>query len=128
LIWLASTAGRTWWRRLFTSPNDLLVGGDARRRRFDGLLGTLIRARDGDRCRDPFCDAPGRHLDHVERWHDDGATTYPNGRSTCARGNYVREMPGWRVDLVEDGLGDRPHTVRITNPTGHSYTDEAPAP
>ena len=125
---LASTAGRTWWRRLFTSPSDLLVGGDARRRRFDGLIATLIRTRDGDRCRDPFCDAPSRHLDHIERWRDDGATTYPNGRCTCARGNYVREMPGRRVDLVEDGLGDRPHTVRITTPTGHSYTDEAPAP
>ncbi len=42
---------------------------------------------------------------------------------------YVREMPGWRVELVHDGLGRQPHTVRTTTPTGHTYTGRAgPAP
>ena len=62
---LAGTEGRRWWRRLFTSPTGDLVGADPRRRCFDGMLGHLIRVRDGGRCRDPFCDAPIRHLDHT---------------------------------------------------------------
>ena len=54
-----------------------------------------------------------------------GPTSLANGRGVCARGNYVREMPGWRVDLVDDGLGRHPHTVRTTTPTGHTYTSTA---
>jgi hypothetical protein len=47
----------------------------------------------------------------------------------CARGNYVREMPGWHIDLIHDGLGHTPHTVRTTTPTGHTYiSDAGPAP
>jgi hypothetical protein len=58
-----------------------------------------------------------------------GPTDYPNGRGVCARGNFVREMPGWQTDLIHDGLSDQPHTVRTTTPTGHSYTSTAgPAP
>lgn len=126
---LAGTRGKRWWRRLFTNPGDLLVGGDPRRRRFDGFLAHLIGLRDGGRCRDPFCDAPIRHLDHIRPHRAGGPTSYTNGRGVCARGNYVREMPGWQVDLIHDGLGDRPHTVRITTPTGHAYTSTAgPAP
>ena len=37
---LADTAGRRWWRRLFTTPTGGLVGADPRRRCFDGMLGT----------------------------------------------------------------------------------------
>jgi hypothetical protein len=127
---LASTTGQRWWRRLFTRPETgLLVGGDPRRRRFDGFLAHLIGIRDGGRCRDPYCDAPIRHVDHIQPHRTGGPTTYPNGRGVCARGNYVREMPGWHVDLIDDGLSDRPHTVRTTTPTGHTYTSTAgPAP
>ena len=39
--------------------------------------------------------------------------------------SYVREMPGWRVELVHDGLGRHPHTVRTTTPTGHTYVSRA---
>lgn len=126
---LAATGGRRWWRRLFTaSDTGLLIGGDSRRRLFDGFLARLINLRDGGRCRDPFCDAPIRHTDHVEPFRHGGPTSYTNGRGVCARGNYVREMPGWHVELIADGLGDEPHTVRVTTPTGHSYTDSAPGP
>ena len=37
------------------------------------------------------------------------------------RGNYVREMPGWRVEL----LHRHPHTLRTTTPTGHTYVSRA---
>jgi len=127
---LTSTAGRRWWRRLFTAPEGgPLIGADPRRRRFDGVLAHLITIRDGGRCRDPFCDAPIRHLDHIRPYRSGGPTSYTNGRGVCARGNHVREMPGWHVEVVADGLGRQPHTVRTTTPTGHTYLSTAgPAP
>jgi hypothetical protein len=127
---LQSTEGNRWWRRLFTMPDGgPLVGADSRRRAFDGVLAALIGIRDGGRCRDPFCDAPIRHLDHIRPYRAGGPTSLANGRGVCARGNYVREMPGWHVELVDDGHTRHPHTVRTTTPTGHTYTSRAgPAP
>ena len=125
---MATTGGRRWWRRLFTRPdNGPLIGCDPKRRFFDGVLEKLIRIRDGDRCRDAFCDAHGRHVDHIGRARAGGPTSYVNGRCVCVRGNQVREMPGWTVETVHDGVGDEPHTVRTTTPTGHSYLSR-PAP
>jgi hypothetical protein len=125
---LRSSRGRRWWRRLFTSPaGGPIVGGDRFRRRFDGSLGTLIRLRDRT-CRDPYCDAPIRHLDHIHRRVDGGPSTLANGRGLCARGNYVREMPGWTATVTNDGRHSHPHTVTITTPTGHTYTSSAPQP
>ena len=106
---------------MFTTPTGGLVGADPRRRCFDGVLAHLIRVRDGGRCRDPFCDAPIRHLDHIHPYRAGGPTSLANGRGVCARGNYVREMPGWRVELVRR----HPHTVRTTTPTGHTYISRA---
>ncbi len=126
---LATSRGRKWWRRLFTRPaGGPLVGGDPRRRCFDGFLAHLIRVRDGDRCRDPYCGAPARHLDHVVPYRAGGPTTLGNGRGACARGNYVRELPGWHVHLDHDGLADTPHTITVTTPTGHSYPSRAGPP
>ena len=123
---LRDTAGKRWWRRLFAHPDTgALVGGDPQKRLFDGFLAKLIDLRDGGRCRDPFCDAPIRHHDHIRAFRAGGPTSFTNGRGVCARGNYVREMPGWHVHTVHDGLGDQPHTVRTTTPTGHTYTSRA---
>jgi hypothetical protein len=133
---ITSSQGRRWWRRLFTAPTrgsddgagaDLVVGGDPTRRRFDGWLSKLITVRD-QKCRDPYCDAPIRHIDHITRHTDGGPTSYPNGRGVCARGNYTREMPGWRVDLIHTGQTGKPHTITIRTPTGHTYTSRAPDP
>ncbi|MEV1291340.1 DUF222 domain-containing protein [Pseudonocardia sp. NPDC049635] len=123
---LAGSEGRHWWRRLFARPCDgPLVGADPRRRFFDGVLAGLIRIRDGDRCRDPFCDAPARHIDHVVPARRGGPTSLANGRAVCVRGNLVRELPGWSVEVLADGLGNLPHTVRTTTPTGHTYLSRA---
>ena len=122
---LDNTQGRRWWRRLFTTPTGGLVGADPRRRCFDGVLAHLVRVRDGGRCRDPFCDAPIRHLDHIRPYRAGGPTSLGNGRGVCVRGNHVRELPGWRVELVHDGRGRHPHTVRTTTPTGHFYVSRA---
>jgi hypothetical protein len=95
--------------------------------RFESWLAKLITLRD-QHCRDPFCDAAIRHLDHILRHRNHGPTTLANGRGTCARGNYIREMPGWRVDLIHSGLEGRPHTISVTTPTGHTYHSRAPDP
>ncbi|GAB2595193.1 HNH endonuclease signature motif containing protein [Microlunatus antarcticus] len=113
-------------RRLHATPNGRLSGIDPRRR-FTGALADLVRARD-QTCRVPFCGAPVRHLDHVRRHTDGGPTTLVNGRGLCARHNLVHEQPGWTATVVHDGLGDQPHTVRTTTPTGHDYTARAPDP
>ncbi|BBG04445.1 MULTISPECIES: HNH endonuclease [Pseudonocardia] len=126
---LAGTQGRRWWRRLFTRPaGGPLVGADPRRRFFGGVLAELVRIRDGDRCRDPYCDAPARHVDHIVPARRGGPTSLVNGRAVCVRGNLVRELPGWSVELVRDGLGGTPHTVRTTTPTGHTYLSRAGSP
>ena len=126
-----NSKGRRWWRRLFTHPaggsGTAIIGGDPQRRRFDGWLAQLIRLRD-QTCRDPYCEAPIRHTDHVVPFRAGGPTTLANGRGVCARGNYVREMPGWMVDLMRNGVFGGPHTIQITTPTGHRYTSEAPQP
>ena len=123
---LAATSGKRWWRRLFTHPgHGTLVGGESKHRRFDGFLAQLIDLRDHGRCRDPWCDAAIRHHDHITQSRAGGPTSFTNGRGVCARGNYTREMPGWTVETVHDGLGEQPHTVRTTTPTGHSYTSRA---
>jgi hypothetical protein len=123
---LATSKGRAWWRRLYAAPvGGPLAGGDPCRRRFDGFLRKLIMLRDG-RCRDPFCDAPIRHIDHIDRYTDGGLTIYPNGRGECERGNYAREMPGWKVEAISSGLDGKQHTIAITTPTGHTYLSRAP--
>lgn len=117
-----------WLRRLFTSPDGRdLVAMDSRRRRFTGQLGHLIRLRD-QTCRIPFCDAPIRHIDHVERHADGGATSAINGDGLCERHNHVKDLPGWRVGVVATGLdpGGGAHTIEITTPTGQRHRGSAP--
>jgi hypothetical protein len=123
---LVTSKGRLWWRRLYAAPvGGPLVGGDPHRRHFEGHLRKLILWRDRQ-CRDPYCDAPIRHIDHIQRYADNGRTIYPNGRGECERGNYAREMPGWKVEQLSSGLDGQPHTIKITTPTGHSYRSRAP--
>jgi hypothetical protein len=160
---IGHSAGRRWWRRLFTAPAGMhpagaeseqtegaqpspddaagrppadgvdpssasgpMVAGDPARRQFDGWLAELIKLRDQGVCRDPCCDAPIRHLDHIRRHTDGGPTTLVNGRGVCERGNYVREMPGWKITMLDDGLHGSPHSIMITTPTGHSYQHRTP--
>jgi Domain of unknown function (DUF222) len=135
LAWeiLTTSRGRKWWRRLFTAPTresnrrGPLVGGDPTRRYFDGWLTKLVRLRD-QTCRDPFCDAPIRHIDHITRHSDGGPTTFTNGRGVCARGNLTREMPGWHITLTGCSYQPELHKIIITTPTGHHYLSRAPDP
>jgi hypothetical protein len=101
----------------------VVVGIDRRRRRFSGSIKEAINARDRH-CRDPYCSAPIRHHDHIVRYTDGGPTTVGNGRGVCERGNYVREMPGWTVKLIDPDS----HTIRTTTPTGHHYLSRPDEP
>jgi hypothetical protein len=105
---LTATAGKKSLRRLLTR-DGIMIGGDSRRRAFDGALETFIRARDGNRCTAPYCDAPIRHIDHVERWADGGRTTFANGRGYCAFHNHAREP------LRTARAGTRPRPPRHTS-------------
>jgi hypothetical protein len=113
-----------WVRRIFTDPvDDTVVNIDTGRRRFDGHLARLIRHRDRV-CRDMYCTAPIRHLDHVKPYRDGGPTSATNGAGLCERGNYVKDMPGWTRRVVSEP--GTPHSIEIETPTGHRYTSTPP--
>jgi hypothetical protein len=136
IVWdiLITSQGRKWWRRLFTASSGgngksgPIVGGDPVRRRFTGWLAELIKLRDQQSCRNPYCGAPIRHIDHITRHSDGGATSYSNGRGVCERCNYAREMPGWHISVIDAERPRKAHTIMITTPTGHHYFSRAPDP
>ena len=51
-----------------------------------------------------------------------------NGRGTCERCNYAREMPGWQITVIDAEHLDKAHTMIITTPTGHHYLSQTPDP
>lgn len=111
-------------RRLFATPAEPdLVRMESTSRRFDGLLRELITVRD-QTCRTPYCDAPIRHIDHIEAHAAGGPTSYDNGQGLCENCNYRKEHPGWRSTRAR-GDGYR-HTVHTITPTGHVYRSEPP--
>lgn len=118
-------ADRVWLRRLYTRPDSgELVAIDSRRRSFPPGLQRLIRFRD-QHCRTPWCHAPIRHTDHATPAAEDGLTTRDNGQGKCEACNYAKQAPGW-LERPEDDDGS--HRVRVTTPTGHTYTSSSPAP
>jgi Domain of unknown function (DUF222) len=129
---LRHAGDQVWWRRLFTAPagdgRQVLIGGDPTARRFTGFLAKLLRLRDGDTCREPYCDAPIRHLDHIQPRRHGGPTTYANGRGLCERHNYTRELPGWTVKIHRLDRHGQPFLIATTTPTGHTYLSRAPNP
>lgn len=121
---LTRDADRAWLRRLFTSPTDgSLVAMDSRARLFDGQLRRFVILRD-QTCRTPWCDAPIRHVDHVDRADDGGETSADNGQGLCEACNYAKELRGWQARRVPGGR----HPVEIGTPTGHTHRSRAPSP
>jgi len=111
-------------RRLYLEPTTgELVAMDSKARHFPPGLARLIRARD-QTCRTPWCDAPIRHIDHIQPHAAGGPTSYTNGQGLCEACNHAKEAPGWRAD-ASPALGKR-HTVRTVTPTGHTYNSTAP--
>lgn len=101
-------AARVWLRRLLTDPvTGTLTGRDPRRRLFTGGLRAFLISRDRT-CRNSWCGAPIRHLDHVTRHRDDGRTEADNGRGLCARCNLARERTRQRSPASSDYRGPPP--------------------
>ncbi len=97
---------------------------DSRRRGFAGELRRFLVIRD-ELCRTPWCEAPVRHLDHLEHVtavSADGTTSAENGQGLCEACNYAKETRGW----TSRGLDRGRHTVEIHTPTGHRYTSTHP--
>lgn len=123
--WIAAnleTGVDTWLRRIYDQPKTgELVAMDSRSRRFTGGLAAFLRLRDR-RCREKYCDAPVRHLDHARDHADGGRTSAENGQGICEGHNYAKEALGWSA---RPRPGPR-HTIETTTPTGHTYTTTAP--
>ncbi len=123
LVAAVDGAAGVWIRRLFGSPRSgELVAMDSRSRLFPTGLRRFLRARDGDTCRTPWCDAPIRHSDHVVPHDAAGPTSAGNGQGLCEQCNHTKQAPGWRA---RPRPGPR-HPVEVTTPTGHTYDSTAP--
>jgi hypothetical protein len=110
-------------RRLYATPTTgQVVGMDSRARAFPEGLATLIRLRDRT-CRTPWCDAPVRHIDHIEEHATGGGTSERNGQGTCESCNHAKQADGWRFQIRP---GPR-HEIELVTPTGHRYRARAPA-
>jgi 5-methylcytosine-specific restriction endonuclease McrA len=92
---------------------------DARTRTFRGNLARFVRLRDRT-CRTPWCDAPARHVDHVESREDGGPTSARNAQGLCEACNYAKTAHRWRSRTEPDG------SVTTTLPTGHRLTTRPP--
>jgi hypothetical protein len=115
-----------WLRRLYVHPTSgELVTMDSRRRCFTAAQRHFIRMRD-QTCRTPWCDAPIRHVDHVQPYEDGGPTEIDNGQGYCVTCNLAKQAPGWQTSVT--GRGASGHEVLITTPTGHRYRSRAPRP
>ncbi|WP_291279676.1 HNH endonuclease signature motif containing protein [Galactobacter sp.] len=91
VIHTAHTRHSATLRRLYTDPaSGALMRMESTARTFPDGLGKMIALRDGH-CRFPFCDAPIRHLDHIQPHAEGGPTSYSNGQGLCARHNLLKE-------------------------------------
>lgn len=112
----------TWLKRIYEQPaTGDLVAMDSKARRFTGGLAAFLRLRDRG-CREAWCDAPARHLDHAEAYADGGQTSAENGQGICEPHNYAKQAIGWSA---QPRPGPR-HTIETTTPTGHTYLGTAP--
>jgi hypothetical protein len=121
---IVRAADRAWIRRLFTTADrSALVAMDSASRTFKSGLRRFLIARD-DLCRTPWCDAPIRHLDHIDPVTEGGPTTADNGQGLCEACNYAKQAPRWRARRPPG----HHHQVETTTPTGHHYSSRAPDP
>ncbi|HET6627704.1 MAG TPA: DUF222 domain-containing protein [Nocardioidaceae bacterium] len=116
-----------WLRRVYAHPTTgQLTGMDSHSRTAPSGMRHLVATRD-QTCRNSWCDAPVRHIDHPVPHHAGGPTSVLNSQGLCEACNYVKESPGWRTRRGPySGEPGAPHTVVTTTPTGHSYTSSSP--
>jgi hypothetical protein len=112
-----------WLRRLYRHPDTgQLAAMDCHRRRFSTDQRHFLRLRD-QQCRTPWCNAPIRHIDHINPFAAGGPTTVSNGQGYCQTCNHAKQAPGWSTQPT-----NRPGEVVITTPTRHRYQHRPPDP
>jgi hypothetical protein len=123
--WIATHAEQgvqDWVSRLYQQPQTgELVAMDKNGRRFEGKLAEFLRLRDR-RCRNPWCNAPIRHLDHAEDYARGGKTSAHNGEGLCEACNHAKQAAQWSARPIDGPV----HTIEIITPTGHRYRTCAP--
>lgn len=123
--WIATHAEdgvMDWVRRLYLQPaTGQLVAMDKDGRRFDGKLAEYLRLRDRC-CRNPWCNAPIRHLDHAQDYAKGGTTSASNAQGLCEACNHAKQADGWTATPVDGPV----HTIEIVTPTGHRYLSTVP--
>ena len=122
LIREANANAKVWVRRLYMDPKSGdVVGADQRRRLFPPALREVLITRD-QVCRNSWCGAPIRHIDHINPFMNGGLTTLGNGQGCCETCNQTKEAPGWSSAAGPDG------SIVVTTPTGHTYPNRPPRP
>ena len=119
-LWDLPADAAAWVRRLYAHPvTDRLVTMDSRRRRFTGRHRALLVHRD-QTCRTPWCDAPVRHVDHVQPHAGGGATSTANAGALrgLQPGQGGRRLAGPRYAAWpgRDDHSDRPHLPQPSAP------------
>ncbi|MGL5824875.1 MAG: HNH endonuclease [Nocardioides sp.] len=113
-----------WLRRLYTHPSTgQLAVMDARSRFFPAGLAQLIRLRD-QHCRTPWCDAPIRHIDHVQPYERGGPTSFENGQGLCEDCNLTKGA------AIPAGSADNPRLMASgpPDPPGHGASTRQRSP
>jgi Domain of unknown function (DUF222) len=123
--WIAEHADNgvlDWVRRLYEQPlTGQLVAMDKKGRRFEGKLAEYLRLRDRY-CRNPWCNAPIRHLDHAQDHAKGGRTSASNAQGLCEACNHAKQADGWTAEPLDGPV----HTTLFTTPTGHRYLSTVP--
>lgn len=123
---ITDPASRITLRRLFTHPETgQVIGMESTRRLFADGLRDLVASRDL-RCRNPFCGAPIRHVDHVRGVSSGGSTSFDNAQGLCEYCNYLKETPGWSCRAVPSRRRGAPPDIELVTPTGDTYTTRPP--
>lgn len=117
-------ADAAWLRRVYADPSGRLVASSSSGRFFADGLADVLRIRDQGLCRTPYCDAPVRHLDHVQPAAHDGPTQLENGQGLCEACNLAKNAGGFTQAVADADVGT--HTVVTTALTGHTYASSAP--
>jgi len=122
----ATGGAATWLRRLYRHPaSGQLLGMDATTRKVPPGLAEFITLRD-QTCRNAWCDAPVRHIDHVEPVEEGGPTSADNLQGLCEACNHAKQAPGWRQVVHTEADGT--HVVETVTPAGRRYRSRPPDP
>jgi hypothetical protein len=112
-------------QRLFVAPESGALVATERKGRFHPKeLAEVIRMRDHQICRTPWCNAPVRHIDHSQPAARGGPTSASNGAGLCVTCNLAKEAVGWNHLASADDSGR--HCVEVITPTGHRYRSREP--